>query len=166
MLGVYYMNEKKSRLIEIVGNDEVFEDPEFENSLSLDHTLLNPSKPGFQVRPKNVEEVQKIVLWANETRNPLVPISSSGPHFRGDTTPTTPEAVMVDLSRMNRILKIDRRNRLALIEPGVTFAELQPALQNEGVAWLPHCYLAKTNRSSPASGEGTGDVSKISMELA
>jgi len=127
------MNEKKSSLMQIVGKDGVWENPELGTSFSLDHNFLKPLKPRFEVKPQNVEEVQQIVLWANKTQTPLVPISSSGPHFRGDTDPTVPEAVVVDLSGMKRILKINRRNRLALIEPGVTHAELQPALQAEGL---------------------------------
>jgi len=106
---------------------------EFDDSSSVDHNRIKPVTPCFTVKPKNVEAVQKIVIWANETRTPLVPISSGGPHFRSDTDPTAAEAVSVDLSGMKQILKIDRRNRLALIEPGVTYAELQPALQDQGL---------------------------------
>ena len=127
------MDEKKSRLTDIVGDGGILTEPEFGDSFSLDHNLIKPFKPCFEVKPKNVEEVQKIVLWANETQTPLVPVSSGGPHFRGDTYPTVSEAVMVDLRRMKRILKIDRRNRLALIEPGVTYTELQPAVQDQGL---------------------------------
>ena len=53
-----------------------------------------------------------------------------------------PGAVQVDLSRMDRILRIDRRNRLALIEPGVTFDALVPALAGR--------VCASRCRSSPA----------------
>jgi FAD/FMN-containing dehydrogenase len=98
------------------------------------------------VKPKDVDEVQKIVLWANETQTPLVPVSSGGPHFRGGAYPAVPEAVMVDLSGMKRILKIDRRNRLALVEPGVTYAELQPALQAEGLRMIAPL-LPRKNKS-------------------
>ena len=108
------MNEKKSRLMDIVGEDGVSENPELGISFSLDHNLKEPLKPSFTVKPKNVKEVQQIVLWANKTQTSLVPISSGEPHFRGDTDPTAPEAVVVDLSGMKRILKINRRNRLAL----------------------------------------------------
>jgi len=127
------MDEKEVSLMEIAGDGGFLAKPEFEAAYSLDHTLIKPFTPFLQVQPKNVDEVQKIVLWANETQTPLVPISSGGPHFRGDTYPTAPEALMVDLRGMNRILKIDRRNRLALIEPGVTYTELQPALQEAGL---------------------------------
>jgi FAD/FMN-containing dehydrogenase len=127
------MDEKKNRLQEIVGEAGILDRPGVGERRSLDHDLAPTIHPRFLVKPGNVEQVQEIVLWANETGTPLVPMSSGGPHFRGATLPTAPEAVIVDLSGMNRILWIDRRNRLALIEPGVTFTQLQPALQKEGL---------------------------------
>jgi len=140
------MDEKKSKLREITGDGGFQTKPEFKAACSLDHTLIKPFTPFLQVQPKSVDEVQKIVLWANETQTPLVPVSSGGPHFRGDTYPTAPEAVMVDLREMNRILKIDRRNRLALIEPGVTYTELQPVLQEEGLRIIAPL-LPRNNKS-------------------
>ena len=127
------MSEKKSSLYKIVGKDGVLENPDFAPFFSLDHYLTEPFKPSYKVTPKNVDEVQEIVLWANQTQTPLVPISSGEPHFRGDTHPESEGSVLVDLSEMKRILKINRRNRLALIEPGVTYTELQPALRKEGL---------------------------------
>jgi FAD/FMN-containing dehydrogenase len=127
------MDEKKASLVEIVGEAGVLDHPGVGEPLSLDHFLIPPMQPRFMVKPRDVDEVQRIVLWANQTGTPLVPVSSGGPHLRGDTIPTAPESVIVDLSGMKRILKINRRNRLALIEPGVTYSELQPALQKEGL---------------------------------
>jgi FAD/FMN-containing dehydrogenase len=144
------MDDKKSRLMDIVGDGGILTKPELSDSHSLDHNLIKPLKPCFEVKPKNVEEVQKIVLWANETQTPLVPVSSGGPHFRGDTCPAAPEAVMVDLSGMKRILKIDRRNRLALIEPGVTFGQLLLALRKEGLR-IVMPLLPRGNKSVIAS---------------
>jgi hypothetical protein len=144
------MNEKKAQLMEIVGKASVFDNPDIGEPFSLDHHLIPPMKPCFMVKPSNVDEVQKIVLWANETQTPLVPVSSGGPHFRGDTLPTAPESVMVDLSGMRRILKIDRRNRLALIEPGVTYSQLQPKLQKEGLR-MAMPLLPRSNKSVIAS---------------
>lgn len=86
-----------------------------------------------KVCPQNVEEVQKIVLWANKRGTPLVPVSSGGPHYHADTAPGMPGAVLVDLSQMNKILSIDRRNRLAMIQPGVTHCQLLPELKKAGL---------------------------------
>ena len=144
------MDEKKARLMEIVGKAGVFDTPEIGESFSLDHNLIPPLKPRFMVKPRDVVEVQKIVLWANQTLTPLVPVSSGEPHFRGDTVPTAPESVIVDLSGMRRILKIDRRNRLALIEPGVTYSQFLPELQKEGLR-IAMPLLPRGNKSVIAS---------------
>jgi FAD/FMN-containing dehydrogenase len=127
------MDQKKARLVEIVGTAGVVDSPGLGESFSLDRHLISPEPPSFLVKPSNVDQVQRIVLWANETGTPLVPSSSGPPHLRGGTLPTAPGAVVVDLSGMKRILKINRRNRLAVIEPGVTYSELQPELQREGL---------------------------------
>jgi FAD/FMN-containing dehydrogenase len=85
------------------------------------------------VRPADTDQVQRIVRLANETATPLVPISSAPPHRRGGSSPSVDGAVEVDLRRMHRILRLDRRNRIALIEPGVTFEQLVPALAAAGM---------------------------------
>jgi len=46
---------------------------------------MPPRNPLLVVKPKNAEEVQGVVAWANQTRTPLVPVSSGAPHFRGDS---------------------------------------------------------------------------------
>jgi FAD/FMN-containing dehydrogenase len=79
-----------------------------------------------------------------------VPVSSGAPHFYGDTVPSVAEAVVVDLSRMKAIKKIDRRNKVAVIEPGVTFSELIPALAKEGLR-IPRPLLPRANKSVVAS---------------
>ncbi len=127
------MDEKQARLREIVGESAVQEAPGLEEPSSLAPTLIPPLRPHLLVRPKSVDEVQRVVLWANQTQTPLVPVSSGPPHLRGDSLPTAPEAVIVDLSGMKRVLKVDRRNRLALIEPGVTYGQLQSELQKHGL---------------------------------
>ena len=106
------MDAKKARLMEIVGQDGVLDDPGIGESFSLDRFPVPAMRPSVMVKPRSVDEVQKIVLWANETLTPLMPVSSGGPHLRGGTLPSVPESVVVDLSEMRRILKVDRRNRL------------------------------------------------------
>ena len=98
------------------------------------------------VKPKNADEVQGIVKWANQTRTPLVPVSSGLPHFRGDSVPASDGAVIVDLSGMNRIIMMDRRNRVAIVEPGVTFSQLQPELAKQGMR-LSMPLLPRTSKS-------------------
>jgi FAD/FMN-containing dehydrogenase len=122
-----------SNLAEIIGKQKVINKPRVLDSYSHDNSFTRPMQPRSVVQPRNADDVQKTVMWANQTRTPLVPVSSGEPHFHGDTVPSTPEAIIVDLRRMNKIVRIDRRNRMAIIEPGVTYGQLQPALAEKGL---------------------------------
>ena len=86
-------------------------------------------RPASLVKPKTAADVQKILKFANETKTPLVPVSSGPPHFRGDTVPSVGGAVIVDLSGMKKIMFVDRAGAWPWCEPGVTFGELIPAGQ-------------------------------------
>jgi len=121
----------KEELADIVGSQHVFDDSEILEEYSKDQSFVPAIRPRCVVKPKNTEEVIGIVQWGNKTLTPLVPVSSGAPRFRGDTVPSVGGAVIVDLGRMKKIIRIDRRNRVAMIEPGVTFAELIPALEKE-----------------------------------
>ncbi len=127
----------KQNLMDLVGRDHVVDDPVILEALSRDESFAFALKPRFVVRPGSEDEVQALIVWANEANAALVPVSSGGPHFHGDTVPSVPGAVIVDLTRMNRILRLDRRNRMVVIEPGVTYAQLQPELAKEGMRVTP-----------------------------
>jgi len=140
------MAGEKDELIKIVGAENVINDPVTLDVYSKDHSFIPPRKPRMVVKPKSAGEVQGIVKWANHTRTPLVPVSSGLPHFRGDTVPSSEGAVIVDLSGMKRIIMMDRRNRVAIVEPGVTFSKLQPELAKEGLR-LSMPLLPRTSKS-------------------
>ena len=122
------MNEKE-KPIKIIGSENVFDAPDILEEYARDESFVHPIRPEYVVKPKDAEQVKEIVRWANETLTPLVPVSSGPPHFRGDTVPSAGGAVIVDLSDMKRIVRVDGRNRVVMVEPGVTFAELQPELE-------------------------------------
>ena len=136
----------KEELVGILSSENVSDDLASLETYSRDMSFAHPLKPRALVKPGSVEEVQAIVQWANRTRTPLVPVSSGPPHFRGDTVPTAAGAVVVDLSGMNQIIKIDRRNKIALIEAGVTYPQLQSALAKEGLC-IPMPLSPRANKS-------------------
>jgi FAD/FMN-containing dehydrogenase len=123
----------KAKLVKTVGAGNVTDAQSARDEYSKDMSFVNTVRPVYVVRPKNAGEVQKLVKLANETRTPLVPVSSGPPHFRGDTVPGIGGAVIVDLSRMKKIINVDRARRVAMVEPGVTFGELIAAAAKEGI---------------------------------
>jgi hypothetical protein len=144
------MNSNKESLIKIFGNEKVLDNPEILDNYKSDHSFVMQLIPWFIVKPTGVHQIQELVKWANETKTPLVPVSSGAPRFYGDTVPGATGAVIVDLSGMDKILRIDRRNRIAVIEPGVTYGRLETALAKEGLrVTMP--LLPKANKSVIAS---------------
>lgn len=136
----------KQKLVEIVGAKNVLDSQEILESYSKDQSFAVPMMPLMVVKPENAAQVQELVKWANETKTPLVPVSSGAPHFKGDTVPSVPESVIVDLSGMNKIISINRQQRMAIIEPGVTYEQLQEALAKEGMT-LSTSLRPKANKS-------------------
>jgi FAD/FMN-containing dehydrogenase len=127
-----------NELVKIVGQDNILDNPEVLKEYSKDGSFAQPKTPACVVKPANLEELQGVVKWANEKHKALVPVSSGAPHFRGDTVPGVEGAVIVDLRRMNKIIRVNRANRVAIVEPGVTFGELQTELVKEGLsAYVP-----------------------------
>lgn len=105
-------------LTKIVDSKSILDSEEALEEYSRDNSFAPRVRPKCLVKIKNADEVQALVKWANESLTPLVPVSSGGPHFRGDTVPSTGGAVVVDLSEMKKVVRIDRRNRVAMVEPG------------------------------------------------
>jgi len=123
----------EEKLARIVGAGNASDKPAVLDEYSRDMSFVNPVRPAYVVKPKTAGDVEKIIKLANETKTPLVPVSSGPPHFRGDTVPGIGGAVIVDLSGMKKIIRVDRKDRVAMIEPGVTFGELIPAVNRAGM---------------------------------
>jgi FAD/FMN-containing dehydrogenase len=139
-----------AQLAAAAGADHVASERAARESFASDLSDARRCCPAAVVSPAEARDVQRLVGWANETSTPLVPVSSGPPHFYGDTVPGADGAVIVDLTRLNRVLRIDRRNRLAVIEPGVTYPQVQAALAEHGMRVTPPL-LPRANKSVVAS---------------
>jgi FAD/FMN-containing dehydrogenase len=124
---------QKEKLVKILGATHVSYEQDTLNKYSRDMSFVNAIKPVCVVKPRNTGEIKKIVSLANDTQTPLLAVSSGPPHFRGDTVPGTGGAVIVDLSSMKKIIRVDRYHRNAMVESGVTFEELIPAAKKVGI---------------------------------
>ncbi|MCK5186628.1 MAG: FAD-binding oxidoreductase, partial [Deltaproteobacteria bacterium] len=109
----------RKRVEAIVGKKNVLDDEATLDAYSKDLSLNQPRRPSMVVKPKNAEEVQRVVKLANKNLIPVIPVSS-GIHNHGETIPDQGGIVM-DLRRMDKIVQIDSRNRKVKIEPGVTW---------------------------------------------
>ncbi|WP_411731062.1 FAD-binding oxidoreductase [Paeniglutamicibacter sp.] len=124
------------RAEEIVGAENVvaLEHPEG----YIDPYPLNPGRvPWPGVRPASTAEVQRIVRLATELEVPLWTFSCGKNLGYGGPEPRDAGMVALDLSRMNRILKVDDRLCYAVVEPGVTFFDLFEYIRENGLkVWM------------------------------
>lgn len=133
-------DEIKKEVEAIVGKENCIDDEAGLNWYASDKSLLPAKRPDLVVKVKNVLEVQGIVRLANKYCIPVIP-RSSGIGFYGNGIPEE-GGIVIDLSSMKKILKVDPRNKWVLIQPGVTFGELQQELKKYGFKavnpLLPH----------------------------
>jgi len=81
--------------------------------------------------------------------NVVVMSSSTSPKFLNDTL-SLENTVIVDLREMKDIILIDKRNRVCVVEPGVTWAKLIPRLKEQGMRPLAPL-LPRPGKSALAS---------------
>jgi len=139
------MNETQlTEIAQILGKDKV------SNSEEILKAYSGKETPSLVVWPKSTDEIVNLVKWANKHSIPLVPTSSAGPKLRGSSLPKVKNTIVVDLTKMRDILRIDSKNKVAMIEPGVTYDQLIPELKKEGLRPLMPL-LPKASKSVLAS---------------
>ena len=124
------MESEKKKLIGIFDKDRVCDDEKTLLNYAQDQSFSPKRKPDFVVFAERAEEIQQLVKLSNEILTPIIPYSS-GLNFHGAALPDH-GGIVLNLSRMNRILQIDEENWFVMVEPGVTFEQLQGELMKRG----------------------------------
>src|SRR5262244_3065691 len=91
--------------------------------------------PEIVVLPADVEQVSAVVKAAQRANVPIIP-RGSGTGLAGGAVPAE-GGIVLSLARLNRILKIDLKNRLAVVEPGVINLDVTKAVAKDGFFYAP-----------------------------
>ena len=120
----------KSNLSKIVGAENFSDDPAQLQAYATDFSYYPPGAPSYVVKPSSSEEIAEVIKYCNQNKMPVVPCSSKV-HFYGATIPKE-GGLILDLSRMDKILEIDPDNRRVRLEAGVTWDKLTRELKQKG----------------------------------
>jgi len=150
----------KVELEKIVGQNWVSDFPEELHNYSSDMTESLPGEPEFVVMPNTVEEVQAIVEKANEYKIPLVPFVA-GANVGGLTIPLK-GGIIVDLKRMDRVIRVDTDDMYIILEPGVTFGHLRKLL-DEKFPQFVYCYPMAPPYTSVAANALQDGLNNLSL---
>jgi len=128
------VRELSGKVAAIVGGARVFTDGDLLDKYSTNAGCSRTGRPDMVAQVTTRDEIKALVKLANETGVPVVPRSSATGFYGG----AVPEqgGIVIDMSGMKRIMRIDEKNRWVLIEPGVTYGELQAELAKIGMTAL------------------------------
>jgi 4-cresol dehydrogenase (hydroxylating) len=100
-------------------------------------TASRPTVPLAVVRPGSRAEVIALVDLARRHQAPIYPVSTGKNWGYGDACAVSDGQVIMELSRMNRIIEVDTQLAYAVIEPGVTQQQLSDYLRKRNIPlWI------------------------------
>lgn len=116
---------------EILSTSRVLTDKENLKRCASDKTEDFVFKPTVVLQPETTEEVSKILSYCNKNRFPVT-ARGAGTGLSGGALPIY-GGVVLDMQRMNKILKIDQENFQVTTEPGIITQELMDAVREKGL---------------------------------
>ena len=131
------MIDKKhiQELKEIVGEEDIKTDKIHLRAYSYDATREH-YYPDAVVFPENEEEVSKILKYCNDNKIAIIP-RGAGSGFTGGALPVNGGIVLAVEKYMNKILEIDEKDMVAVVQPGVVNAHLQKEVEKRGLFYPP-----------------------------
>ncbi len=123
-----------SRLLEALGPDVVYADPEDLAVYGFD-AYSESRLPSAAVVPRDARETAIAVRIAGACGEPVIP-RGAGTGLCGGAVPTR-GGLVVSFARMNRILELDPANRRARVQPGLINLDLSRAAAPHGVFYAP-----------------------------
>lgn len=118
-----------------LGAHNVIDDPDILSGLSGDESAATPTMPDAAVRVRSAEDIAVVLEVAASFHVPVTP-RGGGTGKAGGAIPMF-GGIVLDTSKMNRILEIDAANLTAWVEPGVITFEFQAAVDKEGLFYPP-----------------------------
>ncbi|NLC53853.1 MAG: FAD-binding protein [Firmicutes bacterium] len=131
----------------IVGEKNVILDPEKMEAYSHDETPTAQygRMPEVVVTPVNSAQIAEIMKLANKRLVPVTP-RGAGSGLSGGAIPKF-GGIVLSVEKMNRIIEIDYKNMMAVVEPGVVTNEVNELIAKEGLFFagypmsLESCYI-------------------------
>ena len=119
----------------VVGKENLLTSAEDLACYSYDATPLPSRPPEAVALPGSAEQVVRLIALASNEGLKVIP-RGAGTNLSGGTLPVQGGLVLC-LTRMNRILELDRDNMTVTVEPGVVTSALHAAVESRGLFYPP-----------------------------
>ncbi len=126
----------KDKILEIVKDRErvVFSE-QIKDIFLSDKLGRIKGKADALVFVKSAQEVRSILKYANQEGIPVTP-RGAGTNLVGSTVPLY-GGIIIDLSKMDRVLELDKETFTVTVEPGILLKDLQSYVESQGLFYPP-----------------------------
>lgn len=140
----------------IVGKENVlFSDNELFIYSTDSTNITNPNeKADIVVFPVSTKHVSEIVKYADKNEIPVI-ARSAGTNLCGACLPKK-GGIILDFSKMNKIIEINKNNLYCKVEPGVVVEDLQKAVEAENLFYPPDPSNLKVSQIGGSIGLSSG----------
>lgn len=115
--------------------EAIVEDAASRAAFDCDGLTAYREMPPLVVLPADADQVSAVLRLCHEMRIKVVP-RGSGTSLSGGAMPH-PEAILLVLARLNRIIEIDIDNQVVVAQPGVTNLAITHAVADHGFYYAP-----------------------------
>ena len=124
-----------ARFAEIFPAHRILAEPAQLGAYESDALTAFHSRPLGVLIPESQEEVIATVRMCREMRLPFV-ARGSGTSLSGGSLPVE-GGIVIALNRLNKIIRLDPRERIAVVEPGVINTQVTTAAETHGLYYSP-----------------------------
>jgi glycolate oxidase len=128
---IFIFNELKK----LINSDNVLSHDSEIKPYETDALAAYKQKPLAVVLPENTEEVSQILKFCYKENIKVVP-RGAGTGLSGGALPLQ-DAILISLTKFNKILEIDFENKCVVTQPGVTNLSITNAVQHKGFYYAP-----------------------------
>jgi glycolate oxidase len=128
------MGDVTAQLAAIVGEKNLLTGEAISDDYAHDEALSSPpQKPAYVAKPATAEEVAELLKVASTAGVPVT-ARGSGSGLSAAARPLA-DGLVISFERMNAVLEIDVENHVAVVQPGVTLAELDERTAAAGLVY-------------------------------
>lgn len=119
----------------LLGSENVMDSETDRMNYSYDAAVLDPVLPSLVVRPKESEQISRIIALCNENDIPIT-VRGGGTNLSGGTIPKTDGLVLLT-NGMRKIIEINEADMYAIVQPGVVTAQFAAEVAKRGLFYPP-----------------------------
>lgn len=119
----------------LIGRDALITDEDGRRAFETDALTAYRRMPLFVVLPRSTEDVSKVLRYCHDNELKVIP-RGAGTSLCGGALPAE-DAIVLCVSKMNRVLDIDFANRYARVESGITNLAISARAAAQGFFYAP-----------------------------